>query len=1043
MKLTHKLSDYFDRYDRSKGAAYFEEKRVEFKRLEGSVAQFIVSGSYEYRVTIKPDDEGAEMTCSCPYFKDGNNCKHLWAAVLASDDLEIFEKKPITNQVPLWKKQIVRAYDFYNSEARRIQSRRSDLGKVKHYSFAINLETARHMHKIRIDFYCREELQNGKLGALKPTKVTRESIATAAVKEDREILALLLGKTEQDTYFSYSLVREFSQVSLLADFTAEILSFISDKGRLFLLTNDFKINRELQPYKFSNEIYEISSTLKKANAKEYLLYPKLVSSCEERELSETLAHTSGLILFKEKVVLAHLGPNNAWINLFSHNPGGIKIPESEVDDFIAMTLEPVDEVLPSIELPSELCFKEHVVQDPKVEISIRSLSRSSFSLSVKFRYGDHLVSSEGRKIIYDFKNKIQIPRHLEFEESVYQTLLAAGAEEAADLTVSQSGFLNVVNTAIAKNWEVLFQERKVRGGGGFNFAIRPSGSDWFEIDAQFNFDQTPVQLPVLIANLRSGERIIRLDDGTIGVIPEDWFKKFSGLKLIDFPLNGSMKLNKLQALFLSETIEPLYSVGGQKRLEAIGSFVSDLAKAKKTTDPKRFKGKLRSYQKEGLTWLKNLNENKIGGILADDMGLGKTVQVIALFCSLGKFGKPNLLVVPKSLIHNWISEFNRFAPQFKILNFTGSDRTKDFHTFSDCDVVITTYQTLRADVEKVRDIKFYYLIMDEAHYVKNSESQAHFALRLLKAQHVIALTGTPVENSLSDLFSLLALVTPGLISANQANRWLTEADNDSLQNLARALRPFILRRTKEDVLKDLPEKSEQIIYCDFSQEEKSRYEDLKKHYWLNLSGQIEKKGLARSKIEILEALLRLRQAACHQGLLDRSLAGQISAKFEILLDALENAVRENHKALVFSQFTSLLDLLKPHLKSRKIDFEYLDGKTQNRKELVERFQSSTSPKVFLLSLKAGGVGLNLTAADYVFILDPWWNPAAERQAVDRTHRIGQKNKVFSYKLITKGTVEEKILELQKKKKELAHAILSETSGPLKSLKFEDLRILFE
>lgn len=1053
MKLKYKLENYFTPYDRAKGNAYYEENRTEFKNLSGSVAHFVVSGSYDYDVAIRLDKnkEGIELDCSCPYFEDGNNCKHLWAAILAADDLQVFEhkndpSKSSPGRVPLWKKQIIRAYDTYNSETRRSQSRSPESAKARHYYFAINLEATRHMRKIRIDFYCREELRNGNLGALKPIKVTREDIATAPEKVDQEILALLLGKTEQDTYFSYSSAREFSQVSLLPDFTAEILSFISNRDRLFLLTSDFKINRELQPYKFSNEVYEISSKLIKTNPtmKDYLLHPQLVSSSEKREISETLANANGFILFKDKIAAGRLGPNNTWINLFNNNPGGIKIPEEEVDDFIAMILEPSDEVLPSVELPPDLHFKEEKIQNPKPEISLRSLSRSTFSLDVKFKYGDHVTSRGGRKVIYDFKNKLQIPRHLEFEESVFQTLTAAGADaHTTGLRVSQNGFLNVVTTAIAKNWEVLFHEKKVRGASGFDLEIKPSGNDWFELNAQFKFEKTLVQWPTLLANLRSGERIITLDDGTIGVIPEDWFKKFSGLKLIDTQSGPSIKLNKLQALLLSEIIEPLHSLSEQKKFGTLGRLVSRLTKAKKTSEPKTFKGKLRSYQKEGLTWLKNLNENEVGGILADDMGLGKTIQIIALFCSLKKFNRPNLLVVPKSLIHSWIAEFKRFAPQFRILNFTGSDRTKDLHSLTNYDIVITTYQTLRTDVDKIRDTTFHYLVMDEAHYVKNSESQAHLALRLVKAQHIIALTGTPVENSLSDLFSLLSLVTPGLISINQANRWLNGADNESLQNLSRALRPFILRRTKEEVLKDLPEKSEQIIYCDFSEEEKSRYEDLKKHYWLNLSGKIKEKGFSRSKIEILEALLRLRQAACHQGLLDRKLANQVSTKFEILLNSLENAVKENHKALVFSQFTSLLELLKPHLKARKIDFEYLDGKTENRKELVERFQSSTTPKVFLLSLKAGGVGLNLTAADYVFILDPWWNPAAERQAVDRTHRIGQKNKVFSYKLITKGTVEEKILELQKQKKELASAILSQTAGPLKNLKVEDLRALFE
>ena len=299
------------------------------------------------------------------------------------------------------------------------------------------------------------------------------------------------------------------------------------------------------------------------------------------------------------------------------------------------------------------------------------------------------------------------------------------------------------------------------------------------------------------------------------------------------------------------------------------------------------------------------------------------------------------------------------------------------------------------------------------------------ACRLISAKRKISLSGTPVENSLSDLFSILSIVNPGLITKNQAANWSRTTDAASLKQLARAMRPFVLRRTKTQVLKDLPEKSEQLIYCELSAGERKKYNDLKKFYWSKLSGKLEEKGLARSKIEILEALLRLRQAACHQGLLEEKAKLQKSAKFEVLLDQIDNVIKDGHKALIFSQFTKLLELLKFHLDERGIKYEYLDGQTSDRQERVERFQNDSQIPLFLLSLKAGGVGLNLTAADYVFVLDPWWNPAAEAQAIDRAHRIGQKRKVFAYKLIAKDTVEEKILELQQSKKDLANAIISE------------------
>jgi SNF2 family DNA or RNA helicase len=403
------------------------------------------------------------------------------------------------------------------------------------------------------------------------------------------------------------------------------------------------------------------------------------------------------------------------------------------------------------------------------------------------------------------------------------------------------------------------------------------------------------------------------------------------------------------------------------------------------------------------------------------------------------------VLAPKSLIYNWQAESEKFTTHLKTLIYSGADRHAHTKNFEDYDLLITTYQTLRNDVAHFQNINFDFLILDEAHFVKNSQSQINIAAKTLKARKRFALTGTPVENSLMDLFSILSIVTPGLVSETLAQKWVKQSDQETLSKLAKALHPFILRRTKEQVLKDLPEKSEQVLYCELSEQERRKYDELKAYYWSHLSEKFEQKGLNRSKIEVLEALLRLRQAACHQGLLnqtDTPAANFTSSKFELLLEQLESIIHDGHKVLVFSQFTSLLALLKTELNKKHIPFEYLDGQTQDRAERVQNFQSNPNIPLFLLSLKAGGVGLNLTAADYVFILDPWWNPAAEAQAIDRTHRIGQTKKVFAYKIIAKDTVEEKILDLQKRKKEIAKAIISEDAGLLKSMELEDLRELF-
>jgi SNF2 family DNA or RNA helicase len=462
---------------------------------------------------------------------------------------------------------------------------------------------------------------------------------------------------------------------------------------------------------------------------------------------------------------------------------------------------------------------------------------------------------------------------------------------------------------------------------------------------------------------------------------------------------------------------------------------------------------LRTYQRDGLGWLNFLREFRFGGCLADDMGLGKTVQVLALLeqrrqeLASGhteETHRPSLVVVPKSLVFNWCDEAQKFTPQLKVLNYTGKERKAGELPLADYDVIVTTYGTLRMDVFALKEMEFDYIILDEATAIKNSATQNAKCCRLLQGRYRLAMSGTPIENHLGELWSLFEFLNPGMLGHSSAFEQLSKSatnDPQSRQLLAKAIAPYVLRRTKEQVLKELPAKTEQTLYCDLPPKQRKQYNQLRDHFRAMLSDKIRDQGLQKSKIHVLEALLRLRQAACHPGLIDKRMAKQTSAKLDALLEQLESVVSEGHKALVFSQFTSLLEIVKGHLKKRKIKFEYLDGQTQNRKARVEAFQNDPECPLFLISLKAGGHGLNLTAADYVFILDPWWNPAVEAQAVDRAHRLGQTKSVFAYRLIARDTVEEKVLALQKNKKELAEAIISANDSLIRTLTAEDLQLL--
>jgi SNF2 family DNA or RNA helicase len=464
--------------------------------------------------------------------------------------------------------------------------------------------------------------------------------------------------------------------------------------------------------------------------------------------------------------------------------------------------------------------------------------------------------------------------------------------------------------------------------------------------------------------------------------------------------------------------------------------------------PASFVGELRDYQREALGWMRFLREFGFGGCLADDMGLGKTVMVLAMLegrrSDPARTHRPSLVVMPRSLIFNWTSEAARFAPALRVLDFAHAERQATADDIGNADLVLITYGTLRRDVAALKDQHFDYVVLDEAQAIKNAGTATAKAVRLLRADHRLALTGTPIENHLGELYSLFEFLNPGLLGSGRvldARRLMGGAESpEFMARLATGLRPFFLRRTKEHVTPELPPRTDETLFCELDGEQRRIYDQLRQHYRQTLLKKVDRDGLVKSRFEILEALLRLRQVACHTSLLQTSHAGE-SAKFELLLPRLGELIVEGRKALVFSQFTSLLALLRPRLDADRVNYEYLDGKTRDREARVARFQEDRECSLFLISLKAGGVGLNLTAAEYVFLLDPWWNPAVEMQAIDRTHRIGQDKPVFAYRLVARDTVEERILELQAQKRALADAILDAGTGGLRGLEREDLDAL--
>jgi len=648
-----------------------------------------------------------------------------------------------------------------------------------------------------------------------------------------------------------------------------------------------------------------------------------------------------------------------------------------------------------------------------------------------------------------------VRRQVALEQAAGIQLYELGFKDAKDhlldpgsLELPAKRVPQVTKELVSAGWRVEAEGKLIRPAGEFKLAVT-TGIDWFELGGQVDFGGQSVDLPELLAAARRGETMVSLGDGSMGMLPEDWLRKYG--MLADLGANedeaGPIRFGKAQAGLLDALLasqpEIKLDIGFGKVRQALPRFEGVFPKEA----PPGFRGELRPYQREGLGWLEYLQKFDFGGILADDMGLGKTVQVLALLQSRRARRQskgPSLIVVPRSLVFNWMQEAEKFCPRLRVLDYTGSNRHALREEFGAFDLIVTTYGTLRTDIVDLSQITFDYVILDEAQAIKNADSQAAKAARLMQARHRLAMSGTPIENHLGELWSIFEFLNPGMLgTASVFKKYASgasAADEGARSLLARALRPFILRRTKAQVVSDLPEKFEQTLFCDLEPAQRQIYEELKAHYRRALLRK-ESGEVGQNKIEVLEALLRLRQAACHPGLIDPERSGDPSAKLDMLLPQLAEVAEEGHKVLVFSQFTKFLGLVRDRLDEEGIKYEYLDGRTRNRAERVERFQTDPTIPLFLISLKAGGLGLNLTAAGYVYLLDPWWNPAVEAQAIDRSHRIGQTQQVFAYRLIARDTVEQKILDLQQKKRDLADAILDENRNVIGTLTRDDLEFL--
>jgi hypothetical protein len=949
--------------------------------------------------------------------------------------------------------------------------------------YVIDLAATRSRGQLVVGFFQRRRKRSGEWGKVKPLPVDARLLSQLPAGEDRPLLELLRAVPYVPWYGAGGAVDRTSAGMVLPALFDHLLPRLAATGRLLVHDGGGKpvdLARTCrwdggEPWRFRL----VADRETKGGG--LRLRGEIYRGEQTVALAEPLLLTAGgLVFFADTIARLDAEADFSWIVLLRQHRE-VAVPAAEEAEALAELWSLP--ALPPISGADDLHFREERCPlRPRMELRRLADAAGHLAASVAFAYDTLAVSADDpRPALVDAPARRVLARDRQAERealALVTTLPFTSADPRRQASwppyllrdvrghdapppgtaryLAERHLPEVVDRLLAAGWTVEAEGAPLRRSGTLRFSVS-SGIDWLDLAVAADFDGLAAAPRELLAALARRERFVPLGDGTRGILPQAWLDRYGSLARLagESPGDG-LRFAPTQALLLDALLAEAPQVDVDAAFASLRQRLLAGSRSAPVEEPPGFRGELRAYQRRGLGWLRFLTEIGFGGCLADDMGLGKTVQVLALL--QGRHAeaaaktngggaaerRPSLVVAPKSVVYNWLDEAARFAPGLRTLEYAGGDRAELRRRFAEHDLVVATYGMVRRDAAHLRSIPFDFAIFDEAQAVKNPTTQSHKACRLLQARHRVALSGTPVENHLGELWALLELLNPGLLGRLSASRTGSrghELSDSALAAVGRAVRPFLLRRTKEEVLAELPPKTEQTVLCTLDGAQRRLYDELRRHYQQVVANRVAAVGLGRSKILVLEALLRLRQAACHAGLVLPERAAEPSAKLDTLCAQLAELREEGHKALVFSQFTKLLGLLRPRLTATGIDYEYLDGRTVDRKAKVERFQRDPDCSVFLVSLKAGGLGLNLTAAGYVFLLDPWWNPAAEAQAVDRAHRIGQQRPVFAYRLIARDTVEEKIVDLQRRKRRVADAILAADETVMEALTVEDVDLL--
>ena len=1003
--------------DRGRGHAYQRARRVRLGKITAGRLDARVTGSDTYTVTIDWQEAAAgrlRVLCDCPRFVDAGVCKHVWAVILEIDESDLSDLVPgngslqvVVLDEPLdppedwadtaapmprlrqspWRRQLSAVREALRP--REMALSRGLSGDVETW-FVADLAATRARGSIVVGFFQRRRKRSREWGKLKPSAIDAEQLRQLPAGEERALIELLRAVPYSPWFFGAGSLERVQAGVVNPAMQEHLLPRLAATGRFLWSTGpgaplDLAKRWSWDP----GEPWRFRLVADRAGEEGGLRLRGELHRTEEAEESvpleaPLLLTAGGLVLFPTTIARLEAENDFPWI-LMLREAGEVSVPAGEEGEALAALWGLPS--LPAIAGDLDLQMREERhVPHPRLVLRKAPGQPRVLPAEVVFSYDNLEVSFlDHRPVLLDPANRRRVPREREAEIEA-MTLVAelpfiSTNGDRRSMGVAEKDLPQVVDRLLGAGWRVEAEGAPLRRADSLRFSVS-SGIDWLDLALAADFGGIAAPPEELLAALARRERFVDLGDGSFGMLPQAWLDRFGSLAKLSGEADATgLRFTPSQALLLDALLADAPLVDLDAAFRGLRARLLAGAELAPAAQPAGFRGELRPYQRLGLAWLGFLGEVGFGGCLADDMGLGKTVQVLALLQAHREAEeaehaatnggdrperRPSLVVAPRSVVYNWLDEAARFAPDLRTLEYGGGERADLRARLAEHDLVVVTYGVVRRDALHLRAIPFEYVIFDEAQAVKNPATQAYKACRLLQARHRLALSGTPVENHLGELWALLELLNPGLLGRLPASRGTTrgaDLSDGELAAVGRAVRPFLLRRTKEQVLAELPPKTEQTLLCTLEGAQRRLYDELRRHYQASLSERVAQVGLGRAKILVLEALLRLRQAACHPGLVVADRAGEPSAKLETLLAQLTELRAEGHKAIVFSQFTKLLGLVRLRLADAGIPCEYLDGRTVDRKAKVERFQNDPHCPVFLISLKAGGLGLNLTAAE--------------------------------------------------------------------------------